>query len=115
MKVDSGEPRGARDDSSRACRRGDIERENLEALEAGRLVPADDLLLALSDVLGIEADALGSYLDTAAVLAAFGHRVRELREKRGLSQDALGRLARGLRVPPRALIEDDGERAALGA
>jgi transcriptional regulator with XRE-family HTH domain len=67
--------------------------------------------------------------------AAFGRRVREGRERRGLSQEALGRLtglhrtaiyklekggtaprlasirrlARGLQVPPRELIEDDDE------
>jgi transcriptional regulator with XRE-family HTH domain len=119
-----------------------IEREELEALEAGRLVPADDFLLALSAGLGIDASALGGYVDTAAILAAFGARLRALREKRDLSQDALARLAggmsrvtvykleagladprlttirrlaRGLRVPPRALIEDDGDSAKLGA
>lgn len=81
-------------------------------------------------------------MDTAAVLAAFGRRVRERREQRGLSQDALGRLAgginrvsiykieagiadprlttirrlaRGLRVPPRELIEEDKESATLEA
>jgi transcriptional regulator with XRE-family HTH domain len=118
-----------------------IEREELEALEAGRLVPADDFLLALSAGLGIDASTLGGYMDTAAVLAAFGARLRALREKRDLSQDALARLAggmsrvtvykleagiadprlttirrlaRGLQVPPRALIEDD-DSAKLGA
>lgn len=108
-----------------------VEREDLEALEAGRLAPAD-LLQALSAALGADPAARGGYLDTAAVLAAFGRRVRERREKHGLSQDALGRLAggmnrvtvykleagladprlttirrlaRGLQVPPRELIE----------
>jgi len=87
----------------------------------------------------IPPDALG-YLDPAAVVAAFGRRLRDLRESGGLSKEALGyltgihptailrfekgrrdprltsilRLARGLQVPPRALIEDDGESAALG-
>jgi hypothetical protein len=61
-----------------------------QALERGR-GEADDLLPALSAGLGIDANALGGYLDTTAVLAAFGRRVRELREERGLSQDALGR------------------------
>jgi DNA-binding XRE family transcriptional regulator len=82
-----------------------------------------------------DTEALGVYVDSAAVLATFGRRVRELRVWRGLSQDALGRLsslhrtaihkfekggtdprltsirriARGLGVPPRALIEDDAE------
>jgi transcriptional regulator with XRE-family HTH domain len=109
-----------------------IEREDLEALEAGRLTPADDLLHALSAALCTDAAALGGYWDTAAVLAAFGRRLRELRMKSGLTQEALGRraggmnrvsvyslesgsadprlttirrLARGLGVPPRALIE----------
>lgn len=116
-----------------------VEREQLEALEAGRLVPADDFLLALR----IEAFAgLASLMDTPAVLAAFGRRLHRLREQRGISQGALGqlaggisrvsiykletgradprlttirRLAGGLRVPPRALIEEDEESAALGA
>jgi transcriptional regulator with XRE-family HTH domain len=118
-----------------------IEREDLEALEAGRLAPASDFLLALSIGLGIPPDALGGYLDPAAVVSAFGRRLRELRESGGLSKEALGhltgihptaiqrfekgrrdprltsvlRLARGLRVPPRALVEDDDEGATLGA
>ena len=66
------------------------------ALEAGRLAPADDLLPALSAVLGTDAAALGGYLDTVAVLAAFGRRLRELRTKSNLTQDALGRRAGGL-------------------
>jgi transcriptional regulator with XRE-family HTH domain len=112
-----------------------IDQQDLEAVEAGRLAPAEDFLLALSAGLHIDAEALGVYVDSAAVLATFGRRVRELRVWRGLSQDALGRLsslhrtaihkfekggtdprltsirriARGLGVPPRALIEDDAE------
>jgi transcriptional regulator with XRE-family HTH domain len=119
-----------------------IDREDLEALEAGRLAPADDLLPALSAALDTDTAALGGYLDTAAVLAAFGHRLRELRTKSNLTQDALGRragglnrvsvyrlesgsadprlttirrLARGLGVPPRALIEEDEQSAPLDA
>jgi transcriptional regulator with XRE-family HTH domain len=111
-----------------------IEREDLEALEAGRRAPGD-LPLALGAVLGLDAATLG-YEDTDAILSAFGARLRALRKERGLSQDALGRLAgginrvtvyklesgqaepglttirrlaRGLRVPPRALIEAEGE------
>lgn len=110
-----------------------IEREGLEALEAGRLTPTDDLLPALAIGLGIDSNALG-YLDVSAVCAAFGRRLRSLRIERGLTQDALARrtgfvnrtsigtceqggsdpklttierLARGLRVQPRALIEDE--------
>lgn len=71
----------------------------------------------------------------------FGARLRTARGGGGLSQDALSRLtdlhrnaiyrlekartdprltsirslARNLRVPPRELVEDDGEGAALGA
>jgi transcriptional regulator with XRE-family HTH domain len=119
-----------------------IEREDLEALEAGRLAPADELLHALSAALGTDAAALGGYLDTAAVLAAFGRRLRELRTKSKLTQDALGRragglnrvsvnslesgsadprlttirrLARGLGVPPRVLIEEDEQSAPIDA
>jgi hypothetical protein len=87
-----------------------IEQEDLEALEAGRLVPADDLLLALSAGLGI--DDLGGYLDTAACLAAFGRRLRELREKRGPPQDALAREQAGSLVE-RVIDRGDLERAAL--
>jgi transcriptional regulator with XRE-family HTH domain len=127
------------------ARAANIARERLEALEAGRLAPTDDLLLALSTGLRIDANAFavhGGPMDTAAVLAAFGRRLRRTREQQGLSRDALGslaggisrvsiykletgrsdprlttvqRLAHGLRVPPRALIEEDGESAALGA
>jgi transcriptional regulator with XRE-family HTH domain len=105
-----------------------IEREDLEKLEAGRHTP-DDLLPALGAVLGTR---LGS--NRASVLPAFAARLRKLREERGISQDTLSRLAgdlgrdtifklesgdsdprlttiqrlaRGLRVPPRALIETD--------
>ena len=79
-------------------------------------------------------------MGSAAVLAMFGRRVRELRERRDLSQEALGRLtglhrsaiykfekggtdprlasirrlARGLQVPPRELVEADGESTPLG-
>jgi transcriptional regulator with XRE-family HTH domain len=114
-----------------------VEREDLEALEAGRLAPADGLMLALSIALGIEPDALGGYLHPAAAVAAFGRRLREVRERGGLSREALGaltgvhptaiqrfekgptrprltsilRLARGLRVQPRALVEDDAPGA----
>ncbi len=117
-----------------------VEREDLEALEAGRLAPSSDFMLALSTGLGIEPSALGGYLDPAAAVAAFGRRLREVRESGGLSREALGyltgvhptaiqrfekgrrdprltsilRLARGLRVPPRALVEDD-DSAVLGA
>jgi transcriptional regulator with XRE-family HTH domain len=72
-----------------------IDREDLEALEAGRLAPADDLLPALGAALGTDTAALGGYLDTAAVLAAFGRRLRELRTKSNLTQDALGRRLTG--------------------
>jgi transcriptional regulator with XRE-family HTH domain len=117
-----------------------IEQADLEALEAGRLAPTGDLLLALATGLRIDADTLGGYVDSVAVLAAFGRRARELREQRGLSQEALGqltglhrgaiykfekggtdprlvsirRLARGLQVPPRELVEADGDSAPLG-
>jgi transcriptional regulator with XRE-family HTH domain len=117
-----------------------VEREDVEALEAGRLAPAGDLLLALSTGLGIEPSALGGYMDPATAVAAFGRRLREVRESGGISREALGsltgahptaiqrfekgrrdprltsilRLARGLRVPPRELIEEDDERTSLG-
>jgi transcriptional regulator with XRE-family HTH domain len=78
-------------------------------------------------------------MDPATAVAAFGRRLRQVRESGGLSREALGsltgvhptaihrfekgrrdprltsilRLARGLRVPPRELIEDD-ERTPLG-
>jgi len=117
-----------------------VEREDLEALEAGRLTPAGDFVLALSTGLGIAPDALGGYLDPTAAVAAFGRRLRELRENDGLSKEALGylsgihptaiqrfekgrrdprltsvlRLARGLKVPPRALVEDDADSATFG-
>jgi len=116
----------------------DTERECLEALEAGRLTPADDLLLGLAAGLGIDPDVLVSsagYLDTSAVCAAFGRRLRDLRTERGISQEDLARrtginrtsigtcerggsdprlttirlLAHGLQVPPRELIEDETE------
>jgi transcriptional regulator with XRE-family HTH domain len=97
---------------------------------------------ALSTALGADAAALGGYLDTAAVLAEFGRRLRELRMRSDLSQEALGlraggihrvsiyslesgtadprlttirRLARGLGVLPRVLIEDDEQNATLDA
>jgi transcriptional regulator with XRE-family HTH domain len=101
-----------------ACAAG-VEREQLEALEAGRSTPADE---------GLDSDVD----TTSAACAAFGRRLRDLREQRDLSQDALARLtginrtsiwtcehggsnpklttierlARGLAVPPRKLIED---------
>lgn len=103
-----------------------IAREDLEALEAGRPAP-DDLLPALSASLGTDFDNS----NRAGALPAFA---ATLREERGLSQDALSRLAgdlgrntihklesgdtdprlttiqrlaRALRVPPRALVETD--------
>jgi transcriptional regulator with XRE-family HTH domain len=66
-----------------------VEREDLEALEAGRLTPAGDFVLALSTGLGIAPDALGGYLDPTAAVAAFGRRLRELRESDGLSRRRL--------------------------
>ncbi|MGA2166368.1 MAG: helix-turn-helix transcriptional regulator [Solirubrobacteraceae bacterium] len=118
------------------ARAANIEREDLEALEAGRLAPTDDFMLRLSTGLGIDPDSFGGYLDPAAAVAAFGRRLRERRESGGLSREALGyltgvhptaiqrfekgrrdprltsilRLARGLRLPPRVLVEDDAER-----
>jgi transcriptional regulator with XRE-family HTH domain len=115
-----------------------LEQARLEALEAGRLAPTGDLLPVLAAGLGIDANVLVSssgYMDTAAVCAAFGRRVRTLREKRGLSQEGLGRLtglhrtsvgkaesgendprlttirrfARGLGVSPGELIEEDND------
>ncbi|MHB8532126.1 MAG: helix-turn-helix domain-containing protein [Solirubrobacteraceae bacterium] len=111
-----------------------MKRDRLEALEAGRLAPTGDLLPALAAGLAIDAVLVssGGYLDTAAVCAAFGRRLRTPRERRGVSQDALagmtgvhrtsihkfesGRsdprltsirlLAHGLGVPPRELVED---------
>jgi DNA-binding XRE family transcriptional regulator len=112
----------------------EIEQAQLEALEAGRLALADDLLRALTAALDIDANVLsGGFMDTPTVRAAFGRRLRKLREARGLSQEELGRntslnrtsiqkleagerdprlttirlLALGLRVPPRELIEWD--------
>lgn len=113
-----------------------IDREHLEALEAGRLTPTDELLHALAAGLGIEQDVLvrrTGYLDTSAACAALGRRLRALRTERRVSQEALAlqtgihrtaistcergesdpksttilRLALGLGVPPRNLIEDD--------
>src|SRR5271155_2134528 len=66
------------------------EPEQLEALEAGRLAPTDALLLALTTALRIDANAfaaIGGPMDTAAVLAAFGRRLRRTREQQGLSRD----------------------------
>lgn len=108
-----------------------IEREDLEALEAGRRrAPDDKVLSAISASLGTN---LGNS-NRAGALPTFAARLRTLREERGLSQDALSdlvggidrisihqlesgetdpslttihRLARELRVPPRALIETD--------
>ncbi|HEV3070105.1 MAG TPA: helix-turn-helix transcriptional regulator [Solirubrobacteraceae bacterium] len=105
---------------------------SLKRWEAGRLAPTDALLPALATGLGVDPDALG-YLDVSAVCAAFGRRLRDLRTERGLTQAGLARrtgfvnrtsigtcehggsdpqlttierLARGLRVRPRELIED---------
>jgi transcriptional regulator with XRE-family HTH domain len=113
-----------------------LDRDWLEALEAGRLTSPDaPSLEALATGLGMESKALvstGHSLDTIGSCVAFGRRVRELRKERGLSQAALGelsslhrtaidkyergttdprlttirRLARGLQVPPGALFEE---------
>jgi transcriptional regulator with XRE-family HTH domain len=90
-----------------------VERERLEALEAGRLTPDPDLLLTLGEGLGIDPGALVSsagYLDASAVIVAFGRRLRDLRVEHSLSQDdlahrtgihatAIGRFERGGREP----------------
>ncbi len=117
-----------------------VGREHLEALEAGRLTPDSDLLLALGEGLGIDPGVLVSSacdLNASAVRAAFGRRLRDLRGEHGLSLDDLARrtgihataigrferggreprlrtvvrLARGLGVLPRELVEgpDGGE------
>jgi ribosome-binding protein aMBF1 (putative translation factor) len=65
----------------------EIEQKQLEALEAGRLALADDLLLALTRALDIDADVLGGgFMETPTVRETFGRRLRKLCEKRGLSQ-----------------------------
>ena len=122
-----------------------VGREHLEALEAGRLTPDSDLLLALGEGLGIDPGVLVSSawdLDASAVRAAFGRRLRDLRGEHGLSLDDLARrtgihvtaigrferggreprlrtvvrLARGLGVLPRELVEGpDGGRGLTAA
>lgn len=117
-------------DLAAAC----IEQGHLEALEAGRHDPHYDVLLALADGLGIEPAALvrrAGDLDPRGACIALGRRLREQRTERGVSQDGLARrtginrvtigrveqgasdprfttvlrLARGLDVPPGALVE----------
>lgn len=55
----------------------------------GQAIDTVNLPLAPS----IGAGAPGDYRDTAAAVAAFGRRVRELRESAGLSQEEPGRLS----------------------
>lgn len=70
-----------------------IEREQLEALEAGRRVPADDLLLALSAGLGSRPVPSAATWTPPPCSPRSVAGVRELREQRGA---ALGHLAGGI-------------------
>jgi transcriptional regulator with XRE-family HTH domain len=111
-----------------------IEPERLSTLEAGQFDPRYDLLVALADALGIASAVLffrAGELDRSAVCPAFGQQLRTLRAEQGLSRDVLARragihrteveklergerdprlttirrLARGLELPPEALVE----------
>jgi transcriptional regulator with XRE-family HTH domain len=70
-----------------------IERERLDAIEAGRFDPTYDVLLALAEGLGVEPAALVRRvprdLDPKAVGVAFGQQLRALRVERGISQERL--------------------------
>jgi transcriptional regulator with XRE-family HTH domain len=57
-------------DPAELANAANVEREDVEAFEAGRLAPAGDLLRALSTGLGIEPSALGGYMDPATAVAA---------------------------------------------
>lgn len=93
-----------------------IDPGRLEEIEAGRCAPAYDVLLALAGGLGVEPGAFVRRaarprgLDPATASVVFGRRLRELRAKHGLPQDALAdrtglhstaisRMERGLREP----------------
>ncbi len=94
----------------------------LEAIEAGRMVPGYYDLLYIPAALGITPTELllrvernGSDLDPRAVSVAFGQRLRELRTERGISQEslahrtglhttAIGRMERGAREPRATMI-----------
>ena len=89
-----------------------VEREDMEALEAGRLAPAGDLLLALSTGLGIEPSALGGYMDPATAVAAFGRRARAVRESGGLSREALGSLRASIQRRSKGSKRADGTPAS---
>lgn len=112
-----------------------IDHEHLDATEAGLLDPGYDVLRALAGGLGIELTVLLGRVgdvDMSAISIAFGKRLRELRAKHSVTQDDLARrtglhataigrfecgareprlktilcLARGLGVPPGALLDD---------
>lgn len=110
-----------------------IERERLDAIEAGQFDPPFDVLLALARGLGIEPAALVSRagsMDTGKG-SPFGRRLRKLRAEHRVSQDRLAcitgfhrttisklelgerdprlgtilRLAQGIGVPPEAFVQ----------
>jgi transcriptional regulator with XRE-family HTH domain len=111
-----------------------IERERLDAIEAGQSDPPYDVLLALARGLGIEPAVLVSRagnMDTGAGGSPFGRRLRKLRAEHRVSQDRLAcitgfhrttisklelgerdprlgtilRLAQGIGVPPEAFVQ----------
>lgn len=68
-----------------------IDSQDLEALEAGRLDPAFDLMFVLAKALGADLPDLFCRAEALEVLAAFGLRLRTLRVAEGISQDTLSR------------------------
>jgi transcriptional regulator with XRE-family HTH domain len=109
--------------------------ERIEAIESGKYAARFDLLVAVARALRVDLSALAISAeapDTRAVCAVFGRRIRSLRERHGVSQEAFAlrvglhrtaisklergttdprmttilRLALGLGVSPGELLDD---------